>query len=82
MQLQGIVFIQLQGNDIFVNCKKYIYSKDIYLFTKSIVIRGNYTLSRNHIHFKELISSFYEIYPRSMKRHIHSGTLYPLKDIY
>ena len=46
-----------------------ILSKHIYLFTKSIIIRGNYILTRNYIHFKEPyqfvqgnISSFNEIY--------------------
>ena len=61
MQLQGIVFFQLQGNDILVNCQGntdsfkeiLIHSKNIYLFTKSIIIRGNYILTRNYIHFKE-----------------------------
>ena len=69
MQLQGIVFIQLQGNDIFVNCQGNILSNNIYLFTKSIIIRGNYILTRNYIHFKEPyqfvqgnISSFNKIY--------------------
>ena len=58
MQLQGIVhiFIQLQGNDILVNCQgntDSFNSKNICLFTKSIIIRGNYILTRNYIHFKE-----------------------------
>ena len=46
-----------------------ILSNNIYLFTKSIIIRGNYILTRNYIHFKEPyqfvqgnISSFNEIY--------------------
>ena len=58
-----------------------ILSKNIYLFTKSIIIRSNYILTRNYIHFKEPyqfvqgnISSFNEIY-------IHSGKLYPFKEI-
>ena len=72
MQLQGIVFIQLQGNDILVNCQgnlTLILSNNIYLFTKSIIIRGNYILTRNSTHFKEPsqfvqgnISLFNEIY--------------------
>ena len=43
MQLQGIVFIQLQGNDILVNCQgnNDLSKGHIYLFTKSIIIRGN-----------------------------------------
>ena len=60
-----------------------IHSKvNIYLFTKSIIIRGNYTLTRNYIHFKEPyqfvqgnISSFNE------NIRIHSGKLYPFKEI-
>ena len=46
-----------------------ILSKHIYLFTKSIIIRVNYILTRNFIHFKEPyqfvqgnISSFNETY--------------------
>ena len=46
-----------------------ILSMNIYLFTKSIIIRGNYILTRNYIHFKEPyqfvqrnISSFNETY--------------------
>ena len=54
MQLQGIVFIQLQGNDILVNCQEILLlSNNIYLFTKSIITRGNYILTRNYIHFME-----------------------------
>ena len=56
-----------------------ILSNNIYLFTKSIIIRGNYILTRNYIHFKEPyqfvqgnISSFNEKY---------SGKLYPFKEI-
>ena len=30
-----------------------ILSNNIYLFTKSIIIRGNYILTQNYIHFKE-----------------------------
>ena len=81
MQLQGIVFIQLQGNDILVllSRKSEIHSKNIYSFTRSIIISGNYILSRNCIHFKELISSFKEnifiqgLYIHSRK-YIHQGT--------
>ena len=50
-----------------VSRKSEILSNNIYLFTRSIIIRGNCILSRNYIHFKELISSFKEIYPRSRK---------------
>ena len=63
-------------------------SNNIYIFTKSIIIRGNYILTRNYIHFKEPyqfvqgnISSFKEIYSRSTK-YIHLGKLYPFKEIY
>ena len=41
-QLQAIVFIQLQGSLYLLTVKEIlIYSNNIYLFTKSIVIRGN-----------------------------------------
>ena len=49
-QLQRAVFIQLQGNDVVVNFKGYIHSKNIYLFTKNIYS------------FKEIIYSFKELY--------------------
>ena len=70
MQLQGIVFIQLQGNDTLVNCQGNIDSFKEHIFIhKSIIIRGNYILTRNYIHFKEPyqfvqgnISSFNETY--------------------
>ena len=55
MQLQGLVFIQLQGNDIFVNCKeinsfkgyifirkKYNHSRQLYSFTESYSFQGTY----------------------------------------
>ena len=62
-----------------------IYSKNIYLLTKSIIIRGNYIRSRNYIHFKELISSFNEaIFIQGniflQGKHIHSGKLYQFKE--
>ena len=58
-----------------------ILSKNIYLFTKSISIRGNYILTQNYIHFKEPHQFVYgNIYPRSMK-HFHSGKLYPFKEV-
>ena len=61
MQLQGILSIQLQGNDILVNCQGNKFIQRTYLFTKSIITRGNYIRSRNCNHFEELISSFNEI---------------------
>ena len=55
MQLQGIVFIQLQGNDILVNCKeinsfkghifihkKHNHSRQFYSFTESYSFQGTY----------------------------------------
>ena len=54
MQLQGIVFIQLQGNYILVNCQGNtdLFKQHIYIH-KNIIIRGNYILTRNYIHSKE-----------------------------
>ena len=67
MQLQGIVFIQLQGNDILVNCKeinsfkghifihkKYNHSRQLYSFTESYSFQGT------HQFILEYISSFKE----------------------
>ena len=58
-----------------------ILSNNIHLFTKSVIIRGNYILTRNYIHFKEPYQFVQGIYPRSTK-YIHSGKLYPFKEIY
>ena len=83
MQLQGIVFIQIKENDILVTCqgntdlfkehisihKKYNHSRQLNYETKLYSFQG--TLS---------LSSFKQIYPRSMK-HVHSGKLYPFKEI-
>ena len=50
MQLQGIVFIQLQGNDILVNCQGNIDSFKEHIFIhKKYNLRGNYILTRNYI---------------------------------
>ena len=58
-----------------------ILSNNIYLFTKSVIIQGNYILTRDYMFIsRNRISSFKEIYPRSMK-HIHLGKLYPFKEI-
>ena len=72
MQLQGVVFIQLQGNDIVVNFqgnisiqRRYIYSqKNIYSFREIIIVQGIILISRKLYSrklysFKEL-SSFKE----------------------
>ena len=83
MQLQGIVFIQLQGNDILVDCqgnidsfkehifihKKYNHSRQLYSDTKLYSFQG--TVS---------VRSTKSAYPRSVKD-IHSGKLYPFKEI-
>ena len=66
-----------------------ILSNNIYLFTKSIIIRGNYILTRNYIHFKEPyqfvqgnISLFNKIYSFrdfiSIQKYVHSKKLYLL----
>ena len=67
-----------------------IHSKNIYLFTKSIIIRGNYILTQKYIHFKEpyqfvqrywYISSFNEnIFIQG--NHIHSRKYVHLVNIY
>ena len=85
-------------NCIFYNFKEMIYlltvkeikihSKNIYLFTKSIIIRGNCILTQNYIHFKEPyqfaqgnISSFNEnIFIQG--NYIHSRKYVQLRNIY
>ena len=69
MQLQGIVFIQQEMIYLLTVKKILIFLNNIYLLIKDIIIRGNYNLTRNYIHFKEPyqfvqgnISSFNEIY--------------------
>ena len=65
-----------------------IHSKNIYLFTKSITIRGNYILTRNYIHFKEPYQFVQGNYPRSMKTYsfreiiFHSTKYVHLRSIY
>ena len=72
MQLQGIVFIQLQGNYILVNCKeinsfkghifihkKCNHPKKLYSFTESYSFQGTYQFILRNI-----------------------SSLYPLKDKY
>ena len=65
-----------------------ILSNNIYLFTKSIIIRVNYILTRNYIHFKEPylfvqgnISSLNEIYSFGEIISIQ-GNIYYLRNIY
>ena len=65
-----------------------IHSKHIYLFTKSIIIRDNYILTRNYTHFKEPyqfvqgnVSSFCEnIFIQG--NYIHSRKYVHLRNIY
>ena len=83
MQLQGIVFIQLQGNDILVNCQE---NTDLFKEHKFIHKKYNHSRQLNsdtklYSFPRNLISSFKEIYPRSIK-HIHAGKLYPFKEIF
>ena len=63
MQLQGIVFIQLQGNDILVNCQgntdsfkeyifiheKYNHSRQLYSDTKLYSFQGPYQFVQGNI---------------------------------
>ena len=83
MQLQGIVFIQLQGNYILVNCqgktdlfkqhifihKKYNHSRQLNSETKLYSFQGTLSVrSRKYI----LVSQW---------KHINSGKFYPSKEI-
>ena len=82
-QPQGIVFIQLQVNDIIVNCQG-----NTDLLTKSIITRGNYILTRNYIHFKEpyqVRSRKYILVQRNIfiqGNYIHSRKYIYLRNIY
>ena len=81
MQLQGIVFIQLQGNDMLVSCqgnlkfiqrfihKTYNHSRQLYSFTKLYSFQGAYQFIQGNIILVQ-------------GKHINSGKLYPLKEIY
>ena len=65
-----------------------ILSNNIYLFTKSIIIRGNYILTRNYIHFKEpyqFVSRKYILVQRNIfiqGNCIHSRKYIYLRNIY
>ena len=82
MQLQGIVFIQLQGNDILVNYqgnkliqRTYIYSQKVQSIEAIIFFYGIIFISRNLlVHSRKCILV--------QGKHIHSGKLYPFKEIY
>ena len=89
MQLQGIVSIQLQGNDILVNCqgktdsfkeyifihKKYNYSRQLYSDTKLHSFQGPYQFVQGNI------SSFNEnIFIQG--NYIHSRKYVHLRNIY
>ena len=82
MQLQGIVFIQLQGNYILVNCQGNIDS-----FKEHIFIHKKYNSSRQLYSDTKLYSFQGTVSVRSRKyilgsmKHIHSGKLYPFKEI-
>ena len=67
MQLQGIIFIQLQGNDILVNCQGNTDS-----FKEHIFIHKKYNHSRPVRSTKYILVQW---------KHIHSGKLYPFKEI-
>ena len=83
MQLQGIVFIQLQENEILVNCQgnKFIQR------TRNI-IHKKYISFEAIIFFHEIIfiSRSLSVYSRKyilvQGKHIHSGKLYPFKEIH
>ena len=88
MQFQGIVFIQLQGNDILVNCKeinsfkghifihkKYNHSRQLYFFTESYSFQGIYQfILGNMSSFKESIFI--------QGHYIHSRIYINLRNIY
>ena len=89
MQLQGIVFLQLQGNDILLNCqgnkfiqRTYIYSQKVQSSEAIIFVHGITFILRNLSvrSFKEIIFSQGNIFIQG--KHIYSGKLYQFKEIY
>ena len=83
MQLQGIVFIQLQVNDILVNCKlKKFIQRTYNLFTKRVIHSRQLYFFTGIIFISRNVSVHSTKYILVQGKHIHSGTLYPLKDIY
>ena len=84
MQLQGIVFIQLQGNFILVNCQG-----NTDLFKQHIFIHKKYNHSRQLNSETKLYSFHGTLSVRSRKyilvsqwKHINLGKLYPFKEIF
>ena len=65
MQLQGIVFIQLQGNDILVNCRGNTDS-----FKKHIFIHTKYNHSRQLYSDTKLYSFQGTLSVRSLRKYI------------
>ena len=86
MQLRGIVFIQLQGNDIFVNFqgnifvqRTCIYSQKIYSFKKFIFVQGIIFISRKLYSFKETI--FNQGNYINSRKYIRLRKLYSFREI-
>ena len=91
MQLQGIVLIQLQGNDILVNCKeinsfkghifihkKYYRSRQLYSFRESYSFQGTYLFILGNISsFKENI--FIQGHYIHSRIYINLRNIYPFK---
>ena len=89
MQLQGIVCIQLQGNDILVNCqgnkfiqRTYIYSQKVQSIEAIIFFHGIILISRNLNQFIQgNVSSFKEnIFIQGS--YIHSRKYIHLRNMY
>ena len=89
MQLQGIVFIQLQGNNVVVNFqgniffqRTSIYSQKLYSFKEIIFVQGSIFISRKLYSFKKLSSFKENIFIQgnyihsSSRKYVHSGKLY------
>ena len=88
MQLQGIAFIQLQGNDILVNCKeinsfkehifihkKYNHSRQLYSFAELYSFQGTYQFIQGSI-------SLFEENIFIQGNYIHSRKYVNLRNIY
>ena len=92
MQLQGIIFIQLQGNDILVNCqgntdsfkehifihKKYNHSRQLYSDTKLYSFQEPYQfVQRNIFLFNENI--FIQGNYIHSRKYVHLRNIYSFK---
>ena len=83
MQLQGIVFIQLQRNDILVNCQGNTdsFEEHIFIHKKYNHLRQLYSDTKLYS-FQGTLSVRSRKYTLVQWKHINSGKLYPFKEVF